>query len=348
MVESVDKYFSSLYNIRRRLGEMAMILDLNKIKDITCGAVKIKEVDGYIEFDRMNDTQKEKQGELRAYKQRARSTSGVRLAMITDSKKISFNYKFLPAAPYPAGFFDIYVDGSIISHQGSEDGDGGNVEVELGCGKKKVEVYFPWARRAIIANLTLDDGAVVEPLKRRLKLLAYGDSITHGTLAMYPSLTYICRLASMLNADIVSSKGIGGDVFSDRIISAPDDLDPDIITVAYGSNDWSREDPQDVAKAIRRFFSLLRAAYPEAKIFAITPIWRADFEKQTQFSFGTDGMDGFIRENAKGIYDIIFINGWNMVPHLPEFFSDGFLHPNDLGHGIYAQNLYKEISKYLR
>ena len=59
MAESVDKYFSSLYNIRRRLGEMAMILDLNKIKDITCGAVKIKEVDGYIEFDRMNDTQKE-------------------------------------------------------------------------------------------------------------------------------------------------------------------------------------------------------------------------------------------------------------------------------------------------
>ena len=325
-----------------------MILDLNEVKEIVCGAVKIEEREGFFEFDRMNDIQRENQIGHGEFLRRARSTSCVRLAMITDSETLSFDFKFIIAAPYPAGFFDIYVNGAMISHQGSENEETGSVKVDLGKGTKRVEVYFPWARRAMIRNLTVDDGAEIKPLKRPLKLLAYGDSITHGTLSIYPSLTYICRLASLLNADIVCSKGIGGDVFSDRIISSPDDVSPDIITVAYGSNDWGKSDPQDAAKAVRRFLSRLRSAYPDAKIFVITPIWRADFEKQTQFSFGTDGMDGFIRENAKGIYDIIFINGWNMVPHLPEFFSDGFLHPNDLGHGIYAQNLYKEISKYLR
>ena len=324
-----------------------MILDLKTIKEITCGAVKIAEKDGYIEFDRMSDIQRENQVGHGEFLRRARSTSGVRLAMVTDSENLSFEYKFIVAAPYPAGFFDIYVNGAMISHQGSENEDAGKVEVCLEKGMKKVEVYFPWARRAMISNLTLDDGAVIEPLKRRMKLLAFGDSITHGTLGIYPSLTYICRLAAMLDADIVSSKGIGGDIFSDRIISSPDDVKPDIITVAYGSNDWGSQEPEKVAKAIRRFFSLLRAAYPESKIFAITPVWRADHQKQTQFPFGTDKMDEFIRENTKGIYDIIYIRGWDMVPHVPEFFSDGFLHPNDLGHGIYAQNLYKEITKYM-
>ena len=244
------------------------------------------------------------------------------------------------------GYFDIYTDGAMIAHVGGENESKGRVKVSLGKGEKKLEIYFPWSKRSSIKDFTLDDSAKIKPLKRRLKLLAYGDSITQGYIAEYPSLTYISRLASMLDADVLN-KGIGGDCFSDRIISSPDDFKPDIITVAYGSNDWGMSDPQDAAKAVRRFLSRLRSAYPDAKIFVITPIWRADFEKQTQFSFGTDGMDGFIRENAKGIYDIIFINGWNMVPHLPEFFSDGFLHPNDLGHGIYAQNLYKEISKYI-
>ena len=32
------------------------------------------------------------------------------------------------------------------------------------------------------------------------------------------------------------------------------------------------------------------------------------------------------------------LDGMTLVPHLPEFFSDKFLHPNDLGFGIYAEN----------
>ena len=54
-----------------------------------------------------------------------------------------------------------------------------------------------------------------------------------------------------------------------------------------------------------------------------------------------------IRENIKGIHDIIVVSGWNLVPHLPEFFEDEYLHPNDQGFSLYAENLYKQISKYI-
>jgi hypothetical protein len=39
------------------------------------------------------------------------------------------------------------------------------------------------------------------------------------------------------------------------------------------------------------------------------------------------------------------INGVNLTPHLEEFFSDKYLHPNDLGFSVYTENLYNEILK---
>lgn len=323
-----------------------MILDIEKIKEITCGAVSITERDGFIEFDRFSAAQYEGL-EKHCDKQfsRSSSSSGVRIAAVTDSEKLSFEYKNLDASSCDTGYFDIYVDNTMIAHVGGAEVDG-RAEVSLGKGEKKLEIYFPWSKRALVRNLALDDGAVIKPVRRRMRLLAYGDSITQGNISEYPSLTYVSRLASMLDADVLN-KGIGGDGFSDRIISHPDDFDPDIITVAYGTNDWNSRSPEDTEKSIRRFFSLLRSAYPEAKIFAITPIWRGDFERQTKFSCTTDKVEYMIRENIKGIHDIIVVSGWNLVPHLPEFFTDKFLHPNDLGFGVYTENFYKQIAKYI-
>ena len=323
-----------------------MILNIEKIREISCGAVRIGEKDGYIEFDRFNSVQYENQKSNEKLLERSQSCSGVRIAAVTDSENLSFDYKNSPASSDPMGYFDIYTDGAMIAHVGGENESEGRVKVSLGKGEKKLEIYFPWSKRSSIKDFTLDDNAKIKPLKRRLKLLAYGDSITQGYIAEYPSLTYISRLASMLDADVLN-KGIGGDCFSDRIISSPDDFKPDIITVAYGTNDWNSHSAEDTQRNIRRFFSLLRATYPEAKIFAITPIWRSDFDKKTQFPCTADKVEDMIRENIKGIYDIIVFSGWNLVPHLPEFFADKFLHPNDLGFGIYAENLYKKISKYI-
>ena len=39
--------------------------------------------------------------------------------------------------------------------------------------------------------------------------------------------------------------------------------------------------------------------------------------------------------------------GLSFVPHLPDFFSDGYLHPNDLGFGCYAKALLSDLKKHL-
>ncbi len=323
-----------------------MIIDLNKMKEITCGAVSITEKDGFFEFDRFDARQYENQIKCSAdFYNRSLSSSGVRIAVRTDSEYLGFDYKIFPASSDPRGYFDIYINGVMIAHIGGVNETAGKAEVKLGKGEKKLEVYFPWSKRVLISNPAFDDGALVTPVKRPLKLLTYGDSITQGYCAEYPSLTYISRLASMLDADVLN-KAIGGDGFSDRIISSPDEIEPDIITVAYGTNDWKVQTVDNTAKSIRRFFSLLRGAYPKAKIFAISPLWRTDHGIDTQFHCDAEEVDALICENVKGIYDIICIRGWDMIPHLPEFFAD-HVHPNDLSFGIYVENLYKRISKYI-
>ena len=47
---------------------------------------------------------------------------------------------------------------------------------------------------------------------------------------------------------------------------------------------------------------------------------------------------------ARGFY---VINGLKLVPPLDDFYADRYLHPNDLGFGLYAENLIKELIKIM-
>ena len=79
----------------------------------------------------------------------------------------------------------------------------------------------------------LDDGATIEGLYRKYKMISFGDSITHGYDAIYPSLSYASQLAQNLDAEQLN-KGIGGDIFFPALLDEKDAFEPDFITVAYG------------------------------------------------------------------------------------------------------------------
>ena len=90
------------------------------------------------------------------------------------------------------------------------------------------------------------------------------------------------------------------------------------------------------------FYVALAAAYPNSRILAITPIWRKDVDRKTDFpSFDT--VEKTIREATKPYGNISVIRGFDLVPHDEKYFADGYLHPNDAGFKIYAENLEKAI-----
>lgn len=328
-----------------------MKLTLDQIKTITRGVDSVVEKDGKFHFYRFT------QAQIKAYEttspndfyRKSFASSGVRFYFRTNSTKLAFNYEFGYGSSREYAYFDLYVNGAMEKHFGS-DGNacrGGSINIALPAGEKTLELYFPWSRCTMLSDVELDDGATIEGLYRKYKMISFGDSITHGYDAIYPSLSYASQLAQNLDAEQLN-KGIGGDIFFPALLDEKDAFEPDFITVAYGTNDWSKCPRETFEKNCTEFYNRLSAMYPSAKIFAITPIWRGDgFRKVCGFGSPVTNVHPMIAEICKDLPNVVVINPYNFVPHRPEFFADLRLHPNDFGFGLYAKGVYNEIVKYL-
>ncbi len=311
------------------------------------GAVVAAQSDGEWSFQRFLPGQAEayREAGFEDFYGKTFATAGVRLSFRTDAASLSFDCRFAYGSSRAFGFFDIWVNGALAAHAGLEKDDGKRhaMTAELGPGEKNVEIYFPWSRRTFVSNLVLRGATFAEPIRRTRSLLCFGDSITQGYDAIYPSLSYVESIARFFDADPVN-KGIGGDRFFPELLRERDSFDPDFVTVAYGSNDWRHKTPDDARADATAFFRRLSGLYPSARVFAVTPIWRDDPASLSAFGEDVSCMDKLIRDACAGLPNVSVIAGQPLVPHLPEFFSDRRLHPNDLGFGIYAQNLQRAIS----
>ena len=215
----------------------------------------------------------------------------------------------------------------------------------LGDGKKTVELYFPWSVYVTLKELSLADGSAFVSARPAKKMLAYGDSITQGYDVRRSSLAYATQLADRLGLELYN-KAIGGEVMFPELAEAKQPFDADLITVAYGTNNWLKtgEDPGFAAIA-RRFYQNLRQNYPRARIVALSPIWRVDWQEERPFGPFSVISDG-IRQAAKEV-GALFVDGFSLVPHEKMFYSDLRVHPNDLGFLEYASNLAAALEKAL-
>ena len=326
-----------------------MKLSLRQLPPLVRGAVRFSEKEGWFCFNRFTEKQTEAYratGNL-DFVGKSFASASMRLAFRTDSRRLAFAYRHQRASSRPFAWFDLYLDGVMTGHFGADnvtDGYEGKADLDLGVGTKLVELYFPWSRRTDLRDVELDDGTTFAPVRRPRKLLAYGDSITHGYDAVYPSLAYIEQFASLIHADTVN-KAIAADYFFPELIDGEDFENPDLITVAYGTNDWCRRTRESTSERARAFLHKLSSRYPGIPVFAISPIWRGDWNdyESRPFQAPATMVDALIREAAEGLPNVTVLRGWPFVPHLPEFFSDRRLHPNDLGFGSYARNLYLAI-----
>ena len=329
-----------------------MKLTVDQIRSVTRGVVRVEEENGVIRFFRFTEAQSNAYLAVgnQAYYDKSFASASVRLAFLSDTEHLSFSF-----SPYWASSrnwigFDVCVNGKIVAHREydrKDDPASFHFEATLDAGEKAVEVYLPFTARTDLFDVTIDDGATLTPTRRAHTMIQFGDSITHGYDAHYPSLSYANRLAVLLDADNVN-KGIGGDKFFPALLDKGDDTydSPDYITVAYGTNDWVWHNRKAILKDCLEFYQKLSLRYPASKIFAVTPIWRGDTSTST-FGAPLRELDGLIRDCVADLPNVTLILGKDLVPHSPDFFSPDRLHPNDLGSSIYAANLFEEIKKHL-
>lgn len=333
-----------------------MNLNLAQIKEISTGAEIIEEKEGFC-FSRFTEEQNE------LYKNRTEdcylrslSTSGIKLCFKTDSENMFLKIATSPGSSRKYFSVDVFCDDKCIGYLNNfekKDMPKKYVETEMPLGEfeksfklggksKTVTIYLPWSVDTIIKEISLDDGAFIQPIKRRKKLLAFGDSITQGYDALCSSQTYVAKLARALDAD-ETNKGIGGEMFFHELAASKESFVPDYVTVAYGVNDWAHRTREEFEKECRGFFDALSKNYPDSKKFVITPIWTTIRDEEHQFG-AFDDLDIVIR---KCILDdsITVIPGINLIPHNEDMFADLSVHPNDEGFEYYFSNLFEFLKE---
>ena len=288
---------------------------------------------------------------------KAHCGAGVKLAFTTDSRTLSLSVSVAKASSRFYFSHDVKVNGKLIGSLKNFDenrmtGDYSCVfrplgdyseKISLGDGEKTVEIMFPWSVESDVTALELDDGAHFAPAPKAKKLLAYGDSITHGYDVLHTSSRYAALLADYIGADEYN-RAIAAEIFRPELAAACPGINPDVISVAYGTNDWAMCTRSEFVYNCTGFFTSLRQQHPDTPIYAITPIWRADCGFTTEFGSFEETAD-VIAEICEKLGGITVLRGRNYVPENSSFFGDLVLHPNDAGNVLYFEGIKRDIEK---
>lgn len=335
-----------------------MKLTLEQLRSVTWGATTVEQEEEGVRFYRFTQEQMELyKVRNKDFYSKALSTAGVRFCFRTDSRTLALKATLAPQSGVRRYYsFDVYVDGEPKAFWNNYEGTEmtGNytgtplptgdfsAETALKAGEKEVCIHLPWDMQTCLKGLYLDDGATLIPVKRSKKLLCFGDSITQGFDALCPSHRYISLLADHLNAE-ENNRAIGGEVFFPALAETKETFTPDIITVAYGTNDFRAVPMERFLRNCKAFYENLSRNYPDTPIFAITPIWRKNQVSNvdhTDFHF----VEKYIREVAETLSNVTVVRGYDLVPHDENCFGDLVLHPNDKGFENYAKNLIQQLN----
>ena len=331
-----------------------MKLTTNQIKDITLGAAYVDSIDKKTKFHRFTKKQEDLYKTVSDnFYNKTFANSCIRLEFETNSSSLFIKTEVTPRSSRTFYSHDVFINGELL---GTLSGNIEPTEIvttskEFALGEKgkakTVRICLPWSCSADIIELSIDDGAYITPIQKSHKIICFGDSITQGYDAKLTSNSYASKITTYFDAE-TRNKGIGGEIFRPELAKIKDDgFEPNMITVAYGTNDWATEVPREVfVNRIKEFFEALTQNYPNTKIFIISPIWRADWQDSHTFGSFLDIKEELSKIASK-YQNITIIDGFNFVPQNSEFFSDKYLHPNDEGFSYYAEMLIKELEKHL-
>ncbi|MBQ9784596.1 MAG: SGNH/GDSL hydrolase family protein [Clostridia bacterium] len=308
-----------------------MKLTLDQIKKITVGALRIWEDTDGVHFSKM--TQAQEDAFLVIGNKNALSTTGVRLDFWTDSSFVT--YTVLVDARY-----EVKVDGVLTSHLHATAHTPITVTLPADGHAHRVTICLPsHTVSGAFSCVELADGATLTPHKFDCKMLFIGDSITQGWNSKLNTLSFAYLTSDHFNAESVI-QGVGGACYNATTL-APMEFAPDVIVVAYGTNDSNRcRTLSEIEQNCSDYLEKLVSLFPGVPTYVITPPWRTDIEMPKPYG-SIRQVSSVIRGVAEGL-SLCVIDGFTLIPENPDMMAD-VLHPNDLGFCVYAHNLIKQL-----
>ena len=328
-----------------------MILNFEQIKAMTVGAEKVTYDGEYYKFFRFSDKE-----ETAAPDMLMKYTAGVWIECKTDATALKLKVRVSDPVSVRTYFsFDIFKNSALVGTLQNlpEESRVGNYtiipcalgefesEIYLGDGDGEVKILLPHSLIGEIQKIELIGATYAEPILRDKLYIAIGDSITQGYDALHPSSTYTYKIADMLSARCIN-KAIAGAIFNPRLLAAAEEHNPDYVSVAYGTNDWSMLQRDVFIKNATEFFDILIEKYPNAQISVISPVWRGDscvITAMGEFPIASAILQDICEKHPR----LKFIEGLDLIPHEPEMYGDLILHPSDEGFKHYFEGLEKQI-----
>lgn len=312
------------------------------LKGVTFGAVEISENENGLSFFKCTDKQQRGWKSIsESLFQRSRVPTGVRFDFHTDSK--TFAFKAVSGRK-----FDVLINGVLTYSLKDTDFDSDGVSKTLGINGSddtRITLILPSHDiEACIEYIRLDDGAYIRAHEHPVKILFIGDSITQGWHSEFDSMSYAWQTTLHFDADSVIN-GVGGAIFHECTFDTLC-FDPDIVVVAYGTNDFGYyKTLAEMESHVQAFLDLVKQAYGSKKVLCVSPIWRLDAYKDREMGTFCRCCDVVKRQTVShGFY---LVDGDDIVPHFNEFYADN-VHPNDLGFCMYAKGLIRHIEKILK
>jgi lysophospholipase L1-like esterase len=121
-----------------------------------------------------------------------------------------------------------------------------------------------------------------------------------------------------------------------EMISEAVKTNPDVVVVAGGRNDGAVLHPE-LTTAVTSFYKALRAAAPNARIIALSPVWAAESPQPDPEAFKAHVKGAAIAVRAE------FVDLGEPLAGHPELITQDNVHPNTAGHAALARAAAKAI-----
>ena len=298
-------------------------------------------------------------------RERAIATAGVVIDFATDGTEVSFDCRVVrkldPSHPVyravmlggatgtpPYGLaeegnvdgIDIVVAGRLVATVPASTGTirlaFENPEHE----ELEVRIYLPNIMSVAFGNLRTNGS--LKPLPHRGYLLALGDSITQGFVCGRPSLSYPAQVASTLGIDLLN-QAVAGHVFDEDTLggfSLWREEPPEVVIVAYGTNDWARlRSPGSIEGGAVAFLERLSRLFPGVPTYVLSPLWRVDEFDPVPCERPLTWIHQLLGRVCSRHENMHVVDGYHGIPKSPDLFADGTLHPGSECMGLVADLL---------
>ncbi len=181
---------------------------------------------------------------------------------------------------------------------------------------------------AVFAASACSKTVAIPKLSADVVVLAFGDSLTHGTGASEAE-SYPAQLAAMVGRKVVRA-GVPGEVSESGLARLPAALDehaPKLLILCHGGNDFLRKLPRDKAAenvramvrlAQSRGIAVILIGTPEPGLTVSTPAFYAEIAKEFRIPYEGEVMGNVLRSAA---------------------LKSDTVHPNAAGYRVIAEKL---------